>query len=195
MKGFLDQLDPESILMLYLVGELSPADQQEVDRRLAADGELRAQLQAMRALHESFDQAMQSAEENRVASIPDGVAIRRASRLMRQWVLSRRVPETPQEIRESIPWLRYGLSAAAVLLLAGTVWYRAQPQPLAPVAPAPAPVAVQSDTIPPDEKLEMVADTMDSADDAPNQQLAALAGGRTEDAVFSTEMLTQDEPQ
>jgi anti-sigma factor RsiW len=195
MKSFLEELEPESILILYLAGELSPADRQEVERRLQADGELRAQLQEIRRLQESFEKAMHSAEENVATTIPDGVAMRRTTRLMRQWVASRRVPQIPEEIRESIPWMRYGLSAAAVLLLAGTIWYRLQPQPAGPVSFVPVPTPVQRDSLSPDEKLDLLADTMDTPDDAPNQQLAALTTGRTEEPLFTTELLTQNESQ
>jgi anti-sigma factor RsiW len=192
MKSLLDQLDPEAILILYIAGELSPADRQEVERRLQTDGTLRAQLREIQSLHESFEQAMQSADQNPAHTIPDGVAIRRTSRLMRQWVAQRRTPEIPVEIRESIPWLRYGLSAAAVLLLAGGIWYRMDMQPAPTIAVIPAPVA---NSVSSDEKLTMFMETMDTPDDAANQQVAALAGGRADDTDFSAELLNQNEAQ
>lgn len=169
-ESLLEQLDTQAILLLYLADELSAQDRRNVEQRLAADPALAGELQSLRDLYESCRQTMSAPEAGRQEAL-EAAASRGASRLMHRWAEQRRRPRPAVvETARSIHWLRYGLSAAAALLLSGGIWWSYHRSAVQP-GPAPAPVAVVEDS---DEQLALVLDSMDAsaADDSSDRQIA-----------------------
>src|SRR5208283_6037052 len=101
-----------------------PRDRQIVEQRLAAEAELRAQLDLLGELQEFCQKSIRAMDEHNPPEATESAALRRASRMLQQWALLRRRPaEASQSHLRPIPWLRYGLSAAAVMGLAYLVWW------------------------------------------------------------------------
>jgi anti-sigma factor RsiW len=201
MKSVLKQLaDNESILLMYLADELPPRDRQAVEQRLASDGELRRQLEALSELQEFCQKSIRALDAQSPADLTESATLRRAGRLLQQWALLQRRPEeTGPLTTRPIPWLRYGLSAAAVMGLAYLVWWGNQPASapqLTDVVPPPNPPAQFDDTLSPDVKLSMLLDTMNAsaADDSVDRQVAA-ADARGDDINFSVDVPKQDDSQ
>ncbi len=198
MKSILNELpDDESILLLYLANELPSGDRQKVEQRLAADGELRAKLQELSQLRDFCQNSIRSLDEHESGEHMESAAMRRAGRMLQQWALRRRRPaEAAPQIARSIPWLRYGLSAAAMMGLVYLVWW--SNHPVAPITDQivdsvntgdQAPPADAADTLSPEVKLSMLLNTMDAsaADDVPDRQVVAL-GVKSDDINFSVDL-------
>jgi hypothetical protein len=124
MASFLKKLkDNEALLMLYVSGEMSPLDRQEVDRRLEADESLRAQLAELQVAHAVYLQAMKSLSGATAPPVPAEVAALRASRATRQWVSRRLAHPIPiNKSRLLLPRWSYPVAAAAAMLVAVTYW-------------------------------------------------------------------------
>ncbi|MGA3065887.1 MAG: hypothetical protein ABSF29_03465 [Tepidisphaeraceae bacterium] len=199
MKSMLKQLqDDEAILLMYLAGELPPGDRQIVEQRLASDEAFGQLLQSMSELQEFCQKSIRALDEQSPAEATESAAMRRAGRLLRQWALLRRRPmEAAQIAPRPIPWLRYGLSTAAVIGLAYLVWWGNRPgsAPVYPGAPSQE-NTVAVDTVPSDVKLSMLLDTMDAsaADDVSDRQVAA-ADAKSDEINFAVEVPKQDDSQ
>lgn len=119
----------ESILLLYLADELPASDRTEVERMLSRDAAMRDQLDALRADLESAQNAMQRIDELTLPPVPDVVAIRQATRLLKQWqekqweaIRQQYVPPgEPKSLR--FAWWSYPLATAAAIAVALLVWW------------------------------------------------------------------------
>jgi|SRR5208282_89388 len=200
MKSVLKQLqDNEAILLMYLADELPPGDRQKVEQRLAAEEGLRQQLQALSELQEYCQKSIRAMDEQSGAEFSESATLRRAGRLLQQWALRRRRPEEAARLASRpIPWLRYGLSAAAAIGLAYLVWWGNQPvvAPTAIVQVTPDDVQEPQDTLAPEVKLSMLLQTMDAsaADDASDRQVAA-AEARSDDINFAVDVPKENDSQ
>ena len=126
MSSLLKQLgDDEAILMMYVAGELPPADIAEVDRRLAADVGLRRDLDRLRDADHRFTSAMRALDGASRPAVPESSGVRRVKRMIRQWHadrLARQAPAVPvPDMR--FPWWAYPLAAAASIVVAFMVWW------------------------------------------------------------------------
>ncbi len=135
MHSLLHQFENnEAILLMHLADELSAEDRAEVERMLATDGSMRVELERLRALREGTFALLGSFEPPAGLPGAEAVAVRRATRMMRQWQLDHAtaiVPEPPfAELR--FPWWSYPLTTAAAVFIAFLVWWGNRPDPMAP---------------------------------------------------------------
>lgn len=134
MASQIDQLDRDALVMLYLVDELSPEERAEVDRRLAGDAELAAALAQAREALVRTTELLTGLDERQRMPVNEGVAMRRVSRSIHQWLLRRTVnPTAPAKRGLPLPWWIYPTAAAASVIVAFLVWSQRQP-----VGPLPA---------------------------------------------------------
>jgi anti-sigma factor RsiW len=201
MKSILNQLpDDEAILLMYLANELPQGDRQKVELRLASDEAFAAKLREMSELREFCQNSIRALDERESADHLESAAMRRATRMLQQWALrQRRLGEAAPMVIRPTPWLRYGLSAAAMMGLVYLVWWSNRPVPPAErIVREDTPEVNQSvqDTLSPDVKLTMLIHGMDAAaaDDAPNRQLVAV-GVKPDDINFSVDLSRQDDSQ
>ena len=124
MSGFLKRLnDNQAMLLLYLSGEMSPVDRAEVERRLAVDETLRAQLTELQVAHAVYLQAMKSLTAATPAPLSEDAAAQRACRATRQWAVRRLAHPSPAGgLHLLLPRWTYPVAAAAAILVALTSW-------------------------------------------------------------------------
>jgi hypothetical protein len=126
VTNVLQQLETkQAVLLMYLAGELPPHDRVEVERMLAADPALRAELDRLREAQETFAAAMPALDRATRLPVPQAVAVRRVVAAMRQWYEMRRARPAPApEVKPlRFPWWAYPMAAAASLLIAFLVWW------------------------------------------------------------------------
>lgn len=126
MSNVLQQLEsPEAVLMLYAADELSPADRAEVERRLAADAGMRAELERLRHANDVFAAGMASLDRSTRLPMPEAVGLRRVARAMRQWQADRARRPAAVVDRPALryPWWAYPVAAAASVVIAFVVWW------------------------------------------------------------------------
>ena len=115
----------DGVLLMYLAGELPDEDRAEVDRRLARDPALRAELESLREAHDSFAAALPALDRVERLPAPQGPGVRRVVRAMEQWQAGRLAavvaPAPVKTLR--YPWWAYPLAAAASVVIAFVVWW------------------------------------------------------------------------
>jgi hypothetical protein len=85
VPSLLDQLDRrESVLLMYLAGELSPRERAEVDRRLAADAGLAADLDGLRAIQSDVMGHLDRLDAADPLPVDPSVAVKRVGDMLRQ---------------------------------------------------------------------------------------------------------------
>jgi anti-sigma factor RsiW len=125
MPSLLEQLDRESLLLMYLGEELSQADREEIERRLSADPGLAATLSEMRALQYGSDLSLSSSDARTALPMTCETAVRRASRAMKQWQVDRlhKPPAgMPTKMHFRLPWWSYFVGVAASIIIGVLVW-------------------------------------------------------------------------
>jgi hypothetical protein len=134
MRSLLHQLENnEAVLLMYLADELSAEDRAEVEHMLGSDASMRAELERLRSLSETTVATLDRWDAASRVPVAEGVAVRRAARMMRQWQVDHAtappVEEALPELR--FPWWSYPLTTAAAVLIAFLVWWgnRAEHQP------------------------------------------------------------------
>ncbi len=126
MTSLLHQLENnEAILLMYLADELSAEDRAEVEQLLGSDGSMRAELDRLRGLRDGTVAALAGLDATTRLPVSQSVAVRRATRMMRQWQIDRaHAPPPEAPIRElRFPWWSYPLTTAAAVLIAFLVWW------------------------------------------------------------------------
>ncbi len=131
MRSILEQLDSnESILLMYLADELPAADRLEIDKRLAADEALRAQLEQLRGAHQTITQALTTVDAAQPLPGSSSATQRGINRMIRQWQADRLREQAQQPIKISA-WRRYSWAypwaAAAVIAVGYIIWWGTQP--------------------------------------------------------------------
>lgn len=112
--------DDQALLLMYLAGELPPAELEAVALRLKSDAALRAKLAELRAAQAVYLQTLQALDAAEAPPIPDEVSRRQAARLVRQWTTRRLMqPRAAARPRAAaLPWWSYPVAAAAAILIA-----------------------------------------------------------------------------
>jgi len=130
----LEQLDREAAIMLYVAGELEPAEREAFERRLSAEPQLAAELEQLRAAQRSVATALERVDAHQRLPVSEGVAVRRVSRAITGWLADRTVSTMPP-IRKGwpFPWWSYPAAAAACLIVGFLVW--STNQEVAPMSP------------------------------------------------------------
>lgn len=133
MPSVLPQLDNDSILMMYLVGELPAEDGADVERMLANDAGLRAKLDELRAAYAGAGDAIADADARERIVLPAATAARRVGLAARSWHAARMARQpvengaTPERRQLRFPWWCYPLASAAAVALAAVSWWGFQP--------------------------------------------------------------------
>ncbi|MEA2708349.1 MAG: hypothetical protein QOF78_950 [Phycisphaerales bacterium] len=123
MPAQLDNLDREAAMMLYLAGELEPAERDAYERRLAAEPQLAAELQQVRQAHASITAEIEHADSRTRLPASEGVVVRRVSRAIGSWLANRgAAPAAPVKKGWPLPWWSYPTAVAASLLVGFLVW-------------------------------------------------------------------------
>jgi len=192
MKKSLEQIeDKDSILLMYLSDELSPEERAQVDQMLAADPALAGRLEAMTQLHQFFTKVMGSLDESEPAE-PSQSALRGPMRLLRKYALERGRPAPVEVVTHSIPWMRYGFSVAAAMLVGCLIWWNVHPAPTSVRVSSPLARSVNTSQQPmetPSDSATMalLVDTMSTNDDA--SQVIAAADSRADETDFASDAL------
>jgi hypothetical protein len=126
VASLLQQLENnEAMLLMYLADELPAEDRDEVERMLAVDAGLLAQLERLQRAYNTFAAAMERQDAASRLPVPESVAVRRVGRVMAQWHARRLA--SPKEAKPvatlRYPWWAYPLAAAASIVLAFLVWW------------------------------------------------------------------------
>ena len=126
MANLLRQLENnESILLMYLAGELPPEERAEVEQMLTADAGLRASLEKLRAAQDAFDSGMAALDRRTRLPAPETAAVRRVVQDIHQWQARRLAnpPKAPAAPTLRYPWWAYPMAAAASIVIAFLVWW------------------------------------------------------------------------
>ena len=117
----------EAVLLMYLADELPAEDRAEVEQLLAVDAGLRAELERLREAMDLSVDAIREVDRFTPLPVPRPVALRRMSRVVRQWQVARltKAHDEADEPRRGLryPWWTYPLATAAAVLLAFLVWW------------------------------------------------------------------------
>jgi hypothetical protein len=123
MKTLLQHLENESLLLMYMAGELPLSDRTELEAMLARDGGLRAQLAELRAAESScFAGLAQLDVAEPLGSVEPSV--RRVQRAIQQWqidLLAR--PAQQARARRRIPVLAWSAGSAVAAVLVFCTWW------------------------------------------------------------------------
>ena len=85
VPSLLDQLDRrESVLLMYLAGELSPRELAEVDRRLSADPGLAADLDGLRSIQDAVTGHLARLDAADPLPVDPSIAVKRVGDMLRQ---------------------------------------------------------------------------------------------------------------
>ncbi|HTW95968.1 MAG TPA: hypothetical protein VMD30_14290, partial [Tepidisphaeraceae bacterium] len=120
MSGMLHNLENnEAILLMYMADELPVEDRAEVDQQLAQDAALRQELEKLQQAWAACSGGLEAADAAGIHHMSEGAAMRRASRLARQWATERlaRPAPAPRQHRLPFPWWTYPLASAACVLI------------------------------------------------------------------------------
>jgi len=119
----LDDLDNESIALLYQAEELSAEERAWVQARLQrGDTALREAIQSLRALQGVVEDAMTRADVSKPLAIPAAAASRKVARAMAQWRVDWLARPRTGEAR-IFRWRSLIPAAAAAAILVGTGWF------------------------------------------------------------------------
>jgi hypothetical protein len=133
MKSLLSQLDDDqAVLLMYLAGELSSADVQAVEKRLATDAALRAELDRLGSLEEQVAGTMAMLRDSEPALERRSIAVvRRVGAVMRQWQVTRHTQRARDEqdalrMRKPgrrIPTWIYPVAAVLMVAVGAPIWW------------------------------------------------------------------------
>ena len=135
MTSHNEHLEREASLMLYLADEMSPAEREAFDQRLAGDAALRAELEALAEAQVASLAALENADRTARLPTSQNVAVRRVARAIQQWQARRIKPAEPARRGLPLPWWCYPAAAAASIITAFLVW--SSRQEVGPTPPAP----------------------------------------------------------
>ena len=114
----LEHLDNSSLLLMYLADELPASQQAALERRIASDASLQAELESLREAQADFLTGM--AKLDAANPVSQAAAIARITRAMRQHEV-RRVALAPKQVGNHfwrrVPRWAYPVAAAAAILL------------------------------------------------------------------------------
>jgi hypothetical protein len=201
MPSLLHHLDNESALMMFLAGELPAEDHAVVERRLAADPDLRAQLDELRSAYRAVEDAIAAGDATQRVALPEASAARRVGQAVRSWQARRLAQPRERELggRLNLPrWVYVTASCAAAVIVALGIWgIRAENKTLLfpppkgginvaitdPEGPSSLPVrpeiAVEEDAYPPvhdDKETAVLADAEDELYGLSQRSLGDLPG-------------------
>src|SRR5687767_2792280 len=131
MPSLLPQLDNDSILLMYLAGELPAEDVASVERMLANDAGLREKLDELRIAYDDATSVIASADRRERVALPVAIASHRVGQAARAWHARRLADPQRQHAasaaaagarRLRFPWWCYPLASAAAVIIAAVSW-------------------------------------------------------------------------
>ncbi len=125
MSSLLQQLNNESILLLYIAGELPAEDRADVEAMLANDPRVRAEYDALRAAYESAGEAIADADRSERLVLSESTAVRRVGNAAKAWHVRRLAspPEVVDTRRIRFPRWVYPTAACAAVIVASVSWW------------------------------------------------------------------------
>ncbi|HEX3359013.1 MAG TPA: hypothetical protein VHS31_18685 [Tepidisphaeraceae bacterium] len=169
MSSKIQNLDRESLLMLYLAGELSAKEQTQVDAMLAADPGLRREYEELIAAKGAMDGIMSGADAKLPLPAPQLASVRKVSGAIKQWHIDRTTRKASISIRPARRygwWYASGAVAAAIVITVFVLWSRVDDGKAPVIADGP------DDSTP--AKVDNTADSTTNPSDAPVQTAAAV---------------------
>jgi hypothetical protein len=173
MKDIQDLENNESILLMYLAGELPPQDHAEVEQMVMSDPNLREQLSSLQQMQQQVNGALKELDSVTCPPLPATFAEAEICRMIQQWhgERERRKRTLIVPRRAVMPRIWLGLAAAASIAIGYLVWGAYHP-PITPPGPRLPDIAAD------DEKLNLMGLTMTVSDgiaDTEMQVAAAMA--------------------
>src|SRR4029450_5253486 len=89
MSSYLNEIDGDSLLVMYLAGELTNGDKAALERRIANEPALAAELARLRDAQTYCPDTLRAVDASAKMPVTEGVAVRRVSRAMQQWNFDR----------------------------------------------------------------------------------------------------------
>jgi anti-sigma factor RsiW len=138
VSSLIHELNNESLLLMYVAGELPGDDRAEVERMMASDAGLREQFEQIRTAYVGANDAIAGADRSERLALPAGAAARRVGQATRAWY-ARRVSLAAAAAGERggrrglrFPFWSYPMAAAAAIVLAAVSlwWFQAGRGPL-----------------------------------------------------------------
>jgi hypothetical protein len=123
MKPLLQHLENESLLLLYIAGELPSQDREELEMMLRRDGGLRSQLASLEASQSASFSALAQLDaiEHLRAAEP---ALRYVDRSIQQWQIDRLArPAKVVAVRSKTPVWAWSAGSAVAALLVFCIWW------------------------------------------------------------------------
>ena len=181
MPNQIDQLDADSLMVLYIAGELTNGDKAAFERRVASDPKLADELARLRETQVFCFEALRAGDEAMRLPVSEGVAVRRVGRALVQWQVDRARLVAANGIKtRRIPAWAYPAAAAAILIIGFLTWSSRQPIALPPAGNEE--VAMRVNTDDPAETQEQLADWIDNS------------FGNTQEAVNTESALSDPAP-
>src|ERR1051325_8323452 len=103
MSANFEQLDSDSLLVLYLAGELANGEKAALERRLSSEPALAAELARLREAQAFCVDTIKRGDEQTRLPVGEGVAVRRVSRAMQQWQVDRVVAQAAAKSKRGLP--------------------------------------------------------------------------------------------
>jgi hypothetical protein len=123
MKPLLQQLENESLLLLYMADELPPQDREELELMLSRDGGLRAQLEALRGAQGSSFAALAQLDAAEPLRAFEPV-MRQVNRSMEQWRIDRILRPAKTGVSKSkMPIWAWSVGSAVAALMVFCIWW------------------------------------------------------------------------
>jgi hypothetical protein len=127
MGSGLQNLDRESLLMLYAAGELTNGDLKRVEEMLASDPSMRAELEQLNVAHDAMTAGFRAADATSPLPAPVSSSVWRLAAPMKQWYIDRLNARTNEPMRSHwrFAWLyTAGAVAASIVVVIFVLWSR-----------------------------------------------------------------------
>ena len=157
-----EQLDVESLMLLYIAGELTNGAKAAFEKRLASDPKLASELAKIRETQLFCADALRVGDATTRLPVSEGVAVRRVGRVLSQWQVDRARTVVANGVKtRRIPVWAYPAAAAAILIIGFLTWSSRQPIALPP--PGGDDVAIRTGGDDAGDSQEALADWIDTS--------------------------------
>jgi anti-sigma factor RsiW len=159
MTSLLQQLNNESLLLMYVADELPADDRADLEQILAGNPAMRAELDALRLAYSGATDALRAADARDRMPVSSNIASRRVGRVVRAWHARRSsMPVVERDGRRlRFPLWVYPLASSAAIVLVIVSWWGMNPDRGPKVLKAMNPVMLSAVD---DEETESEASTM-----------------------------------
>jgi hypothetical protein len=126
MQSLLQNLDRESILLLYVAGELPADDRASVEGMLAKDVGMRQALEELQSAYAGIECELEAADARERLALPASAAGRRVGMAVRSWHakrLARPAGAKNGNGRYRVPIWAYPVAAAIAVLFGSIFWW------------------------------------------------------------------------